>query len=247
MRKFYARPLLSFALTALCLAGNITADAAPQDDAGLELRRQREDMERERLRQQIEEDKKNREGGVQDERETSAIEDTGEVKFILTNITVDESEIITPEKVNEIIAPYVGREVSISDLNTILAKINEIYAAGGYATCKAYIPPQTIDGGVVHISLMEGRTGEVSIKGNKHTRESYIRDRLSLTEGEIASLNDLNEDLFRFNATNDAPLRISMKAGKEPGTTDYEIVIQEPKNDVFTFFADNSGSVNTGE
>lgn len=247
LKKNCVKPLLSLALTSLCLAGSSTIYAAPYDDnAGLELRRQREEMERERIRQQMEEDKQNRENRVKDERQTENQAPESDVKFLLKNITVDESAIISAAEVEKITKPYIGKEVTLADLNEIVNKLNEIYTAGGYATCKAYIPPQTIENGVVHIALMEGRTGEVNIKGNSHTRESYIRDRLPLKEGEIASLNKLNERLYRFNATNDAPLRISMKAGKAPGTTDYEIVMQEPKNDIFTFFVDNSGSINTG-
>ena len=248
------RKLTVMLMAALCFSGGTVALAAPppppvnpRDDAGLEMRRQREEAERERLRQQMEEDRKKQDEKVQGNTETPASTGEAEVKFVLNKVTIDESAIIKTDSFNEITEPYLGKEVSLADLSNIVEKINAIYAAEGYATCKAYLPQQTIENGHVHIALIEGKTGEVSISGNKHTKESYIRNRLPLRSGTVQNFNELNKKLFRFNATNDARLGITVKAGKVPGTTDYEIVLQEPKNDVFTLSVDNSGGSNNGE
>ena len=248
------RKLTVMLMAALCFGGGTVALAAPppppvnpRDDAGLEMRRQREEAERERLRQQMEEDRKKQDEKVQGNTETPASTGEAEVKFILNKVTIDESAVIKADKFNEITEPYLGKEVSLADLTAIVEKINGLYAAEGYATCKAYLPQQTIENGHVHIALVEGKTGEVTLSGNKHTKESYIRNRLPLRNGTVQNFNELNKKLFRFNATNDARLGITVKAGKEPGTTDYEIVLQEPKNDVFTLSADNSGGSSNGE
>ena len=92
-------------------------------------------------------------------------------------------------------------------------------------TCRAYLKPQPIKGGVVHINLSEGTAGEVNLSGNNSTRESYVRDRISLDGGEIPNIKKIDRDITRFNATNDAQLRIVMKTGKDFGTTDFEIIL----------------------
>ena len=221
--------------------------AGPNYDPGMDLRRQREEAERERVRQQIEEDRKRREAGVQDKTKQTAAQTEEEVRFRLKSVTADPSEIIMQEKIQALAAVSIGREVSISELTELLQKVNDIYAKEGYVTCKAYLPPQTIENGSVHIALMEGKTGEVSLSGNRYTRESYIRNRLPLRSETVQNFNVLNDRLFRFNATNDVQLGIAVKAGKKPGTSDYEIVVREPKKGLFTLFADNSGSSSTGE
>lgn len=43
-------------------------------------------------------------------------------------------------------------------------------------------------------------------------------------------------DLVKFNMTNDIQLSVDMRAGQEPGTTDYEIFVQEPDPRTFTLF-----------
>ena len=248
VNRLITAPFLTAALLLTGVVPSHTALAVPGDDMpGIEMRRQREEAERERVRQQMEEDRRQREEGVKDETEKPQTGAESEVTFLLNGITVDESKIIPGEEVREIAAPYIGKEATMTDLNEIVAKINELYAAGGWVTCKAYLPQQTIENGHIHIGLIEGKTGEVSLSGNRHTKESYVRNRLPLHSGTVQNFHELNEKLFRFNATNDAKVGISVKAGKEPGTTDYDIVLREPKNDVFTLTVDNSGNTSNGE
>ena len=238
---------LPLAMTAILLSGSMV-QAAPDDNTGIEMRRQREEVERERIRQQIEDDRKAQQENVQDKNQPNQQQSGEDVKLLLKDVQVDPSKIISEEKIKEITASYVGREVSIADLNELVEKFNEIYAAGGYVTCKAYLPVQQITEGIVHIGLIEGTVGEVSISGNKHTSSKYIRNRLTLPKGQIPNINTLNKEIYRFNVSNDAPLRLTMQAGKEPGTTDYEIIVREPvKNDTVFVFADNNGSTSTGE
>ncbi len=114
-------------------------------------------------------------------------------------------------------------------------------------TCRAYLKPQPIKGGVVHINLSEGTAGEVNLSGNNSTRESYVRDRISLDGGEIPNIKKIDRDITRFNATNDAQLRIVMKTGKDFGTTDFEIILVEPQRSTVSVIVDNTGQESTGE
>lgn len=237
------------ALAALTLSAGAYA-APPVDrpqgmnDSGVQLSRTRQYLEWQRTMQRIAEG-----------RQPSQVEGTGAEKpeetaptvtFTLKKVTVDPSDVLTEEEISAVTAEYIGKEVSIQDLYDMAGKLNALYSKKGYLTCRAYLAPQTIKDGAVHISLIEGRTGEAAISGNETTREDYIRNRISLEQGEIANINEINKELLRFNATNDAQLRIAMQAGKEPGTTDYVISVYEPQKETFGLFSDNAGSENSG-
>lgn len=137
--------------------------------------------------------------------------------------------VLDADTIKEIKSPYLNREVTLDDIFDVIQKINGVYEQGDFMTCRAYLQPQPIKGGVVHISLNEGTAGDINLSGNNSTRESYVRDRISLYGGEIPNIKNFDRDITRFNATNDAQLRIVMKAGKEFGTTDFEIVLDEPQ------------------
>ena len=83
--------------------------------------------------------------------------------------------------------------------------------------------------------------------GDKNTAKSYFTRRVKIQSGEVQNISKLNKQLNEFNLTNDVKLRVGLKAGKTPGTTDYTLEAIEPKNHVFTLYADNDGSKSTGE
>ena len=241
---------------AVCAALVLTAGgpgvlAAPppivwRNDAGVQLDQARQYMEREMTARQIEEDQKKQKAQVEANVKAPK-EAVAKVTFTLTKIEMNASEVLTEAELQNITAPYIGKTVSLEDLNTIKGAINKLYSDKGYLICKAYLPPQRIHGGVVQIRLVEGRTGQVTVQGLKHTREKYVTTRVPLKPGAVANTATLNKQLQRFNGTNDVQLRILVHAGQETGTTDYEIVAYEPKqNQNFTIYLDNNGYETSG-
>ena len=208
----------------------------------------REEMERQRIEKQIEEDQRHNQENIEDKRQgdTGTQNDTQSLRFTLTDVTTDESVVITAKVLKEIVEPYLNTEVTIDDINKIVGEINNYYRDLGFITCKAYIKPQKIEGGVVHISLNEALNGKIEVKGNRSTALKYIKRRLRLKEGKLQNFKHLDEDISLFNGTNDATLRISIKPGTEPNTTDYEIVVIEPPRITTTLTADNFGQTTTG-
>ncbi|MFQ9936234.1 MAG: POTRA domain-containing protein [Phascolarctobacterium faecium] len=91
-------------------------------------------------------------------------------------------------------------KVSLQKLNTLVSELNKLYEDKGYLTCRAVLPPQTIKEGIVHINLVEGRTGQLIMDGNKSTNSRYIQNRLHLHKDRIDNVHELNKDLLRFNA-----------------------------------------------
>lgn len=224
-------------------AANPPAHPAGYNDSGVELNRTRQYLERQRIARKIKEG-----------RDTQQVEGTegaeekqkGTVRFLLKQVELPESQVLSKEELQKITGAYEGKEVTLDDLYALVGKINGLYQEKGYLTCRAFLAPQTIREGKVKIDLVEGKNGQVEVTGNRSTREKYITDRLHIEPGQISSMHSLNKDLLRFNATNDAQLRIALKAGEKPGTTDYVIAVQEPQKQVTGVFFDNAGSKTSG-
>ena len=171
-----------------------TPPAAPPsgyNDAGVQLNRTREYLEREQISRRIQEEREKQRSEVEEAKEGEQAEASDKILFVLKKVVVDASQVLDNNAVEAITAKYVGQEVSLQKLNTMVAEINKLYEDKGYLTCRAVLPPQTIKGGIVHISLVEGRTGKLIIEGNKSTGSKYIKNRLRLTEGEINNIHTL--------------------------------------------------------
>lgn len=224
------------------------AQAAPPGaapDSGVELRRQHEQLERLRLEREMQERREAEESSIETPQQPPE-KALAEGRFVLRAVDFDASEILSSEVRDGIVAAYMGREVTLSDLYALVEKINALYEEQGYITCRAYLPPQTIHEGRVRIGLFEGRVGTVEVQGNAHTRSLYIEDRMKLKAGSVPRYRDMDEELRWFNATNDVMLHLTLKAGEKPGTTDFVLTAKEPTNDAFTLYGDNAGSETTG-
>ena len=222
------------------------AASAADFDSGAQLSRAWEYMERQRVAQQLEEDRQRQKMIVKPEGQKPE-QGAEQVTFRLTKIETDPSEILAEAEISQITEPYVGKTVSLQDLYKIVEAINGLYEKKGYAVCRAYLPPQRIQGGAVQIKLLEGKTGKVTVDGLRFTRQRYVTNRIKLEPGKVANTDKLNEQLQRFNATNDVQLRILVHAGEKPGTTDYEIAAFEPKfNQTASLYVDNNGYETSG-
>ena len=211
-----------------------------------QMERNRRDMERERVLEQIAEDEAAKKNKVEKEEAPPADEAETEISFELKQVNWNPSEILTQEEIQAVTESYIGRQITLKDLREMADRITDLYREKGYMTCGAVLPPQTIHEGVVEIRLIEGRTGDISITGNNHTKTGYITGRLGLKPGEIANTDKLNRDLRWFHGTNDVQLRVVMKPGAVEGTTDYEIIAFEPQNQTVTLYMDNDGYETSG-
>ena len=166
--------------------------------------------------------------------------------IVVRRIVMNKSEILTEEEIKAITGKYEGRELGLNDLYKAVAEINALYKEKSYITAKAILPPQKIENGVVKFQLVEGRFGDFITEGNKHTKSSYIRERISMSTGDLVKLDQLQKDIFYFNNTNDVVLRAELRPGKEVGTTDCVLLIKEPALWETTLFTDNAGSGDSG-
>lgn len=252
-KRHVSQPIAAAAALLLALASPLFCQVsaaeplrspARYNDSGAQLNRPRQYLEYERLQQRL-----------QEEREAASIkaarptpdEKAPDISFTLKSVDIPPSEVLPQKDFDEITSAYVGRDVTMQDLYEMVGRINALYVERGYITCRAFLQAQTIHDGQVHLDLIEGKTGEVTIEGDRSTNKGYIRSRLGLKEGKVANINGLNKDLLRFNGTNDAQLRIALKAGEKPGTTDYVITTLEPQRTIFGVFADNAGNKTSGE
>jgi hemolysin activation/secretion protein len=169
------------------------------------------------------------------------------VRFVLKTLSFDNSAFLSADELKQLGQPYIGQTVSFADLNQLTEKINALYASKGDVTAHAILPPQNIENGAVHISLVEGRVGEVVLRGAEHTDEEYVRASVPLLRGALMDVTGLSQNVVYFNRTNSTQLRAALKAGQTFGQTDVELDVVEPPSDTLQIFVDNYGPESTGQ
>lgn len=121
------------------------------------------------------------------------------IRFFVSEIRVTKSEQLTADEIREAVAFPGAGEMSVEELQDVVARLNLLYEAKGIETSQAVLPPQTVKDGVVYVRLIEGRYGKLYVEGNKRIAESYVKNRVQVQEGHLTDLNQLQKDMLLYN------------------------------------------------
>jgi len=171
---------------------------------------------------------------------------SGTLKFVLTDVDIEGSDILPSEDLRLLYAEMLGEEITLLQAFDILSKVQAAHREAGFLFTRVVAPPQSIDGGVFKIRVVEAVIGEIVIE----EPEGSVGAPLPLIEkiaGELQGVkNPTLGQLERVLLTlNDIPGVTQATAiprpGKGLGAVDLFInVVRDPFSGVF--FGDNRQS-----
>jgi len=99
----------------------------------------------------------------------------------VTGYTVIGSTVFSAEELAAVTQPFVGK-VSFAQLLQARSVVTQLYIDNGYITSGAFLPEQTLKGGLVTIQVIEGQLSEINVDGLRrlNPREQCDRCRLYL-------------------------------------------------------------------
>lgn len=172
---------------------------------------------------------------------------SGGPTFILKKIVFDKSEFIPEQELNALAAPYIGRRVDNAELQRLLKSVNDIYAARRQITAIAYLPKQNLKSGVLHVGIVEGRVGDVSIRGAKSIKPEAINNAVKLTPGKVVDVPKLEDQVALYNRGHLAQVQAALQPGVSFGLTNIDLSVLEPPKNLLQVFVDNQGIASVGE
>lgn len=87
------------------------------------------------------------------------------IKFKLTKIILEGNHVYTDNQLLFIYKNKINTSISIAELQNIVQDITNFYRNNGYILSRAIIPPQHVEGGIIHIRIIEGYIDKVQIIG----------------------------------------------------------------------------------
>ena len=142
-------------LWATTAAANAPAHPAGYNDSGVELNRTRQYLERQRIARKIQEGRNTQPvEGAEGPEEAQK----GAVHFLLKQVELPESQVLSQEELQKITGAYEGKDATLDDLYALVGKINALYQEKGYLTCRAFLAPQTIRTAGSRSTWWKGRT-----------------------------------------------------------------------------------------
>jgi hemolysin activation/secretion protein len=172
---------------------------------------------------------------------------SGGASFLLRKVTFDHSAFISPEQLDALAAPFVGRRIDNAQLQQLLKSVNDIYAERNIITAIAFLPKQDLKDGILHIGLIEGRLGAMRVAGNSAFPTENVTRAVSERPGEVIDVPQLEREIGWFNRGHLAQVQASLQPGASFGLTDVQLSVIEPHANVLQIFTDNMGVESVGK
>lgn len=138
---------------------------------------------------------------------------TDEPQLEVIEIQVVGSSIFDNADFEPVLAPYVGRSVTLEELRQAADAVTQLYLNQGYITSRAILANQTVTDGIVQLQVIEGSLAEIQVEGDDRLT-NYVRDRIAL--GARTPLNQARlEDQLRLLRTD--PLLDNIEASLRAG------------------------------
>ncbi len=226
MKKISSLPLFVFFLFFVTSVHALPTPTVPsQEQAGGVQARENLQATEQNLRQGI-----HKKPLISDVDKPALVEETqvpeGEKVFI-SRVEVKGVGVMPMYKINTITMGYQNKELSMRVMQEVANKITDLYRQNGFITSRAILVPQKIENGILKIEVIEGKMGMVSVEGNKYYKSSLIKRRVALKLGDVFNYNSLKLSLSNLNAYRDRRVQAVLTPGKEPGTTDVLLNVQD--------------------
>jgi hemolysin activation/secretion protein len=213
----------------------------PPSQTGGGLQKQEQQIQTERqLEKQIKEKRKKPEDAVIEEKPGQPIAE-GQ-KNLISKIVVEGVTLIPKDVVDKIIEGFEGKELGVKEMQEACDRITDEYRTRGRVTSRAYLPPQTIKDGVLTIIVVEGKMGNVDVRENKFFSATQVKKKLKLKPGDFLDYKSIQKTLIKINENPDIFVKAGLVPGKEAGTTDLILKVQDRLPIHIGYEFDNYGS-----
>ena len=155
--------------------------------------------------------------------------------------------VIKTKELEKIVAPSIGKTLTLRELAEVAGLVSEHYAAQGFILAQAYLPPQEIRGGVIAIAILEGKVGKIDVLGNqRYEYATILRAMEPVRQRGIINEATLETALNEMNDYPGLKVRAALKPGGTRGLTDLELTAKERLPYTLTTDINNYGSRLTG-
>lgn len=176
----------------------------------------------------------------------SPIAGAEKITFPLESVIIHGATLYPAERLQTLTAPYLHKTISVAQLYEMIAKINQLYFNDGYIFSRAFLPPQSIDHGEVHIQIIEGYVAQIEVQGEKPDFYPMRMALKNLSELGVLNIEALERQMLLLNSLPGLSAKSVIEqadpnSGGALGGLKIKIAFESQKSPL-TFTFDNYGS-----
>lgn len=173
----------------------------------------------------------------------------GKEKLFVHGIVVEGETLGEDAALHEIVGPYEQRKLTLGEIYDAADKVTAFYRTKGYFVAKAYVPAQDARKGALHIKLVLGHYGAITIKNASLVRDDFLQGVVDAAheDSPIIHKNAVERAMLLVSDLPGAGTpRITIAPGARQGTSDFVFDVPEGRCFEGYLLGDNFGSPYTG-
>lgn len=167
--------------------------------------------------------------------------------FDIKRFELSGNTLLSTERIQALIAPYIGSQRTLADVQRAQSLIEQAYRDLGYGTVQVTLPEQDITSGVIRYRILQPKVGKVVLAGNLKFDSNNVRASLpTIKEGQIPNSTAIARNL---QITGEHPVKkttVLLRTADDPEIVDVNIKIEDDRPWRFVVSLDNTGSSDTG-
>lgn len=171
------------------------------------------------------------------------------IKVLVKDFHITGAKLFTEEKLKSLLAGFIGKELTISELQKAAETIDDFYMTKGFIA-HAQLPEQEIRNGVVEIIVVEGKLEGVDIDGITKSRlrgesaKNYII--AAQPAGEPIRISSLERGMLLLNDIPGVSATSVLQPGNEAGTSRLALKLEDTPLFTGGVSYNNGGQRSTG-
>ncbi|WP_028310878.1 ShlB/FhaC/HecB family hemolysin secretion/activation protein [Derxia gummosa] len=167
----------------------------------------------------------------------------------LREIRLEGADFLDAASLQKELEPYLGRPLTMADIDEAAARITARYRAAGYPVARAWVPRQDASGGVLRLQVIVGRFDKLRLRNDSPVRDSMIERVLApLVAAPAITRPALERAMLQVSELSGATLpRFIVSPGQDAGTSDLDVEVGATPRLSGFILGDNHGSRFTGE
>lgn len=171
----------------------------------------------------------------------------GGATVTLRGIRLEGHRVFSADTLLAQLGEFQGRELDLAGLQGLANTLSAYYRDQGYPFARALLPAQTMDDGVVHILVIEGRYGEVRATGDEVLTHRAQRFLQPLRSGDVIASAPLERATLLLEDLPGVVTTPVMRPGLATGTGDLVVDVQRGRRVEGDVVLDNHGNRYNGE
>ncbi len=155
-------------------------------------------------------------------------EESDNATLAIRDFFVEGNYQLPPDRVEAILAPFIGPARRFSDIEAARAALEKAYRQLGYPTVSVSVPEQTVEYGVITLTVHEGRLKSIDVTDTRFFSTAYIRARLPAIQlGALLHEPTVVKQLDTLNANPDLKVLPILKPSGLPEELHLELKVKD--------------------